>query len=303
MTCLAPDHPVRRINGVIPVAPTGPGERAVQLPWSGRTPPPWRRWHDPRRSLAAVRSDPGLFFFTRHPARRSVRRRTEPASSAGDLRMLARCADLVAWVDWAAARAGTRSCGPPGGGPLRRTAWPATSQTRRRSIRPGLGRRAGSPSRAGWRSGPSIRRRSAAASERPRPRPKPPPTPRCGYWGMTRAEIALAAGDAWPLPALGPRPPRPPRRHPGEAQRFGGDRRPPGVVQVAVVLAEQAGTRLFLADEFDLAAALAELGSGRPTWTASGPVRGGGSLDGGSTASGGPATAPGARSKHGLPTC
>src|SRR5262245_15031099 len=78
-------------------------------------------------------------------------------------------------------------------------------------------------------------------------------------WGMTRAEVAWRLAIAWPMPAwarvvLGRL-----DATPAEAQGFGGDRRLQALVQVASVLAEQAGPRLFVADEFDLAAALAEL--------------------------------------------
>lgn len=78
-------------------------------------------------------------------------------------------------------------------------------------------------------------------------------------WGKTRAEIAWRLSSLWPLPqwarvVLG-RLDLPP----DQAASLGGDRKIQAIVQVAIVLAEQVEPRLFIADEFDLCAAIAEL--------------------------------------------
>lgn len=79
-------------------------------------------------------------------------------------------------------------------------------------------------------------------------------------WGATRAEIAWRLSNKWTLPRwaqviLGRLDLTPEIVH-----EMDGDRRLQAVVQIAVILAEQAETRLFVSDEFDLAEALAELG-------------------------------------------
>src|SRR5262245_35860800 len=53
------------INGVISVAPTGPGERAVQLPWFWPDAASFRILAESPTALpwSAVRADPGLLFF------------------------------------------------------------------------------------------------------------------------------------------------------------------------------------------------------------------------------------------------
>jgi signal transduction histidine kinase len=78
-------------------------------------------------------------------------------------------------------------------------------------------------------------------------------------WGKTRGEIAWRLSASWNMPQwarviLG-RIDLPP----DQVGTFGGDRRLQAVVQIAIVLAEQVEARLFIADEFDLCAALAEL--------------------------------------------
>ncbi|MSR53666.1 MAG: HAMP domain-containing histidine kinase [Gemmataceae bacterium] len=78
-------------------------------------------------------------------------------------------------------------------------------------------------------------------------------------WGSTRADIAWRLSNEWRLPRwaqilLGRIDVTPELAH-----QMGGDRRLHAVVQVAVILAEQAETRFFVSDEFDLASGLAEL--------------------------------------------
>lgn len=78
-------------------------------------------------------------------------------------------------------------------------------------------------------------------------------------WGSTRADIAWRLSNEWKLPRwaqilLGRIDLTPDLVH-----EMGGNRRLHAVVQVAVLLAEQSETRFFVSDEFDLAAALAEL--------------------------------------------
>ncbi len=78
-------------------------------------------------------------------------------------------------------------------------------------------------------------------------------------WGKSRSEIAWRLSCVWTLPqwarvVLGRI-----DASPELVEQFGGDRKLQSIVQTAIVLAEQADVRLFVADEFDLQAALAEL--------------------------------------------
>ena len=107
-----------------------------------------------------------------------------------------------------------------------------------------LARRYLRPWPTGWRSRRPMRIRSRRQA-------------RC--WGLDAAEIAWGLADEWPMPAWARVTLARIDATPGEAQEYGGDRRLQALVQTAVVLAEQAETRLYVADEFDLSAALAEL--------------------------------------------
>lgn len=78
-------------------------------------------------------------------------------------------------------------------------------------------------------------------------------------WGKTRAEIAWRLSSNWTLPHWARVISGRLDATPDQAQQFGGDRKLQALVQIAIVLAEQADVRLFVADEFDLPAALAEL--------------------------------------------
>jgi signal transduction histidine kinase len=78
-------------------------------------------------------------------------------------------------------------------------------------------------------------------------------------WGKTRSEISWRLASVWAMPqwsrgVLGRI-----DATPEQVEELGGDRTLQAVVQTAIVLAEQADVRLFLAEEFDLQPALAEI--------------------------------------------
>lgn len=238
------------------MAPTGPGERAIVLPGFR---PDAASLHalsaSGDLSRAAVRADPALLFFllTRNipfSADRPVR----PA--ADDLRGLADLAadPAAAWVDWR----------DPAIRPVSRTALAAAHFAELVADAAGtdLPRAwaGGWLAYAGWLavgvSGPTAVADCLTAPDLS----ADPFGTQARTWGLTRAEIAWRLATSWPLPRWAAVLMGRLDCAPDEAARLGGDGRLQAVVQTAVVLAEQAETRLYVADEFDLAAALGELG-------------------------------------------
>jgi len=240
------------------VAATGPGDRAIVLPAllpdaasvsalaDGGTVLPW----------SVVRSDPGLLFFllTRHlPFAADA----EPRLGADDLRA---AAALVAaagpvWADW----------GGPVIRPVVRTSLAAAHfatlvADSTEAIDPARAWAGGWLAYVGWLAVAAVDPGAVAACGTDAEFGADPFGTQLRHWGMRRAEVAWRLAAAWPLPrwaavVMG-RLDAPPDAVAG----FGGDRTLQAVTQVAAVLAEQAEARLFVADEFDLAAALRELG-------------------------------------------
>lgn len=78
-------------------------------------------------------------------------------------------------------------------------------------------------------------------------------------WGKTRGEIAWRLSSMWTLPQWARAILGRIDLTPDAVHELGGDRTLQAVVQTSIVLAEQADVRLFLSEEFDLEAALAEI--------------------------------------------
>jgi signal transduction histidine kinase len=240
------------------VAATGPGDRAIVLPAllpdaasvsalaDGGAVLPW----------SVVRSDPGLLFFllTRHlPFAADA----EPRLGADDLRAAAAlvAADGPVWADW----------GSPVVRPVVRTSlaaahFAALVADSTEAIDPARAWAGGWLAYAGWLAVAAVDPAAVAACGTDGEFGADPFGTQLRHWGMRRAEVAWRLAAGWPLPrwaavVMG-RLDAPPDAVAG----FGGDRTLQAVTQVAAVLAEQAETRLFVADEFDLAAALGELG-------------------------------------------
>jgi signal transduction histidine kinase len=239
------------------VAPTGPGERAIVLP--GFLPdaaslsalagdPPGPTW-------AAVRGDPALLFFflQRHLP---FAAETEPRLAEADLRAAAGLlADPgVPWVDWGAEALR----------PVLRTALTAAHfavllAESTEAVDPARAWAGGWLAYAGWLAVGAVDAEAVTACGTDSAFAADPFTTQLRVWGMRRAEVAWRLAAAWPLPrwaavVLG-RIDAPP----AAVSEYGGDRHLQAVVQIAVVLAEQTETRLYVADEFDLADALVEL--------------------------------------------
>jgi len=240
------------------VAATGPGDRAIVLPAllpdaasvsalaDGGAVLPW----------SVVRSDPGLLFFllTRHlPFAADA----EPRLGADDLRAAAAlvAADGPVWADW----------GGPVVRPVVRTSlaaahFAALVADSTEATDPARAWAGGWLAYAGWLAVAAVDPGAVAACGTDAEFGADPFGTQLRHWGMRRAEVAWRLAAGWPLPrwaavVMG-RLDAPPDAVAG----FGGDRALQAVTQVAAVLAEQAETRLFVADEFDLAAALSELG-------------------------------------------
>jgi signal transduction histidine kinase len=239
------------------VAATGPGERAIVLPGllpdtisfsvlAGDSPGP---------TWAAVRDDPGLLFFLlqRHLP---FAAQTEPVLAEADRRAAAGwLADAaVPWLDW----------DTPALRPVVRTALAAArfavllAETTE-AVDPARAWAGGWLAYAGWLAVAAVDPDAVTACGTDTGFASDPFTTQVRIWGMRRAEIAWRLAAAWPLPRWAAGILGRIDASPGAVGEFGGDRRLQAIVQVAVVLAEQAETRLFVADEFDLAAALAEL--------------------------------------------
>jgi two-component system, NtrC family, sensor kinase len=238
------------------VAPTGPGERAVQLPGFWPDAISFQALADSPAGLPwpTVRADPGLLYFLLN---RNIPLAASGLSPVGEADLRA-AAEMIGsrgrWTDW---RAGDLA-------PVVRTARAAAHfaellAVETNAVDPARAWAGGWLAYAGWLAVGVAEPAAVAACLAHPTLADDPADAQIAVWGMTRAEIAWRLAIAWPMPAwarviLGRL-----DATPAEAQAFGGDRRLQALVQVASVLAEQAGPRLFVADEFDLAAALAEL--------------------------------------------
>jgi two-component system, NtrC family, sensor kinase len=239
------------------VAATGPGERAIVLP--GFLPdaaslsllagePPGPTW-------AAVRDDPGLLFFLvqRHLP---FAAETEPALAEADLRAAAELLTDAAtpWVDWSDAAIR----------PVVRTALAAAHfglllAESTEAVDPARAWAGGWLAYAGWLAIAAVDPDAVTACGTDSDFAADPFGTQLRVWGMRRAEIAWRLAAGWPLPGWAAVVLGRIDASPESVFEFGGDRKLQAVVQLAVLLAEQAETRLFVADEFDLEASLIEL--------------------------------------------
>jgi two-component system NtrC family sensor kinase len=239
------------------VAPTGPGERAVHLSWiwpdaaslqtiaSSPISVPW----------SLIRSDPGLLFFM---LSRDLPYSVATGAELGeaDLRAAARMlADSdVPWVDWTA----------PEVLPAIRTALSAAHFAELLATATGIVEADRAWTGAwlactGWLAIGIVEPRAIADWQAESAAGTHPLQAQAQHWGLGRAEVAWGLAAEWPLPEWAQVLLARIDATPADVEQFGGDRQLQAVVQIAIVLAEQAETRLYLADEFDLAAALAEL--------------------------------------------
>jgi len=239
------------------VAPTGPGERAVHLSWFWPDAASFDTLADSPHSIPwpAVRSDPGLLFF--------LLTRDLPYAAAahavvgeGELRAAVRMlADSeVPWVNWTSPELKGVIRTVLAAGHFAELLAGATG-----AVEPACAWTGAWLAYAGWLAIGTVEPRAVTEWLTLAEADANPIVLQARCWGLRRAEIAWGLGAEWPMPAwaqvLLARLDAPP----GEVEEFGGDRRLQALVQIAVVLAEQAETRLYVADEFDLAAALAEL--------------------------------------------
>jgi signal transduction histidine kinase len=233
------------------VAPTEPGERAVGLPWFWPDGESFPILLNPSAAVpwAAVRADPGLLFFVLSQGF-SVDLGDEGKAAATE--MLADSS--VPWVSWR----------DPAILPVVRTTLAAAHFAEILGAIVGV-----EPNRAwagawlafgGWLA-LGVAEPAAVSEWLGNPdRDIDPFGLQSRLWGKTRAEIAWQLSSMWTMPPWANVVFGRLDATPESAGHLGGDRRLQAVVQIATVLAEQIETRLYVADEFDLAAALAELG-------------------------------------------
>jgi signal transduction histidine kinase len=237
----------------LPVAPTGPGERAVLLPWFWPDASSFHLLAERAETIPwqAVRSDPGLLLF--------ILARDLPIPEASisedDLRAAAEMlSDSSApWTDWKS----------PALQPAVRAALSAARFAEILAatvdVDPAKAWAGAWLAFAGWLSVGVVDSRAVADCLASPTLPIDPFGAQLRVWGMSRADIAWRLSSEWTMPRwaqvlLGRL-----DGTPADAEQFGGERRLQAVVQTAVVLAEQAETRLYISEEIDLAAALAEL--------------------------------------------
>jgi signal transduction histidine kinase len=238
------------------VAPTGPGERAVLLPWFWPDATSVRALIDSPTAVpwSTVRTDPGLLLFllSRDIPLTVDDVRVGPA----DLRAAAAMFDEVSvpWLSW----------GDPTVRPVIRTAAAASRfggllAESTGVIAPARASAGGWLAYAGWLAVGIVEPSAIGACLVDPAFADDPFGTQARVWGMSRADIAWRLSTTWPMTRwaraiLGRL-----DASPDVAHHLGGDRRLQAVVQIAVVLAEQGQARLFVADEFDLSRALAEL--------------------------------------------
>lgn len=237
--------------------PTGPGERAVHLPWFWPDATSFQAIADApdRLPWSKVQSDPGLLFF--------LLARDVPFSAGTTCRLggadVRAAAGMLAepsapWTDW-----GARELAP-----VMRTALAAAHfgvllAEATNAVDPARAWAGGWLAYAAWLAVATAEPGAVTECLSDPTFADDPADAQLRTWGMTRAEIAWNLSTGWSMPpwarvVLGRL-----DAGPAEGHRFGGDRRLQALVQTAAVLAEQTGPRLFVAEEFDLAAALAEL--------------------------------------------
>ncbi|HJZ90931.1 MAG TPA: HAMP domain-containing sensor histidine kinase [Gemmataceae bacterium] len=238
------------------MAPTGPGERAVQLPWFWPDAASFRILAESPTALpwSAVRADPGLLFFL---LGREVLFDGDAVGPIGAAELRAAAAILenrsAPWVAWS----------DPALRPVARTAQAAAEFAQfvaeATSADTGMAWAGAWLAFSGW-AAVAVADPPAMARCLEVPTIEDDPfAAQAEAWGLTGGDVRWRLSSAWQMP------------HwarvlfgrldatPADAAQFGGDRRLQAVVQTAVVLAEQAEQRLYVADEFDLAAALSEL--------------------------------------------
>jgi len=239
------------------VAPTGPGERAIHLPWFWPDAASFQAFasHPDSIQWSLIRSDPGLLLFL-------FARYLEPSDGAptrlGEEELRAAAAMLTdstsPWTDWAA----------PSLIAIGRTAAAAAhfAELLARTVTgvdPARAWTGAWLAYAGWIAIGTTDPQAVADWQALSTTAPDPLAAQSRCWGLTRAEIAWGLAAEWPLPDWAQFLLARFDASPSEAWQNGADRRLHALVQTAVVLAEQTETRLYVADEFDLSAALAEL--------------------------------------------
>jgi two-component system, NtrC family, sensor kinase len=236
---------------------TGPGERAVHLPWFWPDATSFQALADTPDNLpwSQIRADPGLLFFLLArdvPVTAATGSRLGPADLRAAAAMLGE--PSAPRTDWHARESA----------PLLRTTLAAAHFAEllaqaTNEVDPARAWAGGWLAYAAWLAVGAVEPGAVADCLADPTFADDPAAAQARTWGMTRAEIAWRLSVAWHMPPwarvlLGRL-----DATPAEALQFGGDGRLQALVQTATVLAEQAAPRLFVADEFDLAAALAEL--------------------------------------------
>jgi two-component system, NtrC family, sensor kinase len=239
------------------VPPIGPGERAVQLPRILPDLASLQLLAQPSPSIpwSTLRADPGLLAFF---LEREIPFAAHSASRIAfdDLQILAGifADESAAWLDWR----------NPLIRPVVRAAFAAARFSEllaeaNGQVDPAKAWTGGWLAYAGWWSVGAANPQALTDCLAARTFGDDPFGTQSRTWGKTRAEIAWRLSSAWKMPpwarvTLGRI-----DATPEQADQFGGDRKLQALVQIAIVLAEQADVRLFLADEFDLPAALGEM--------------------------------------------
>ena len=239
------------------MAPTGPGERAVHLSWVWPDAASLEAIADSPSSVpwSLIRSDPGVALFLLSRGL-SFSAATGVRLGEADLRALAQMlADSgVPWVNWTA----------PEILPVMRTALAAAHFAELLATTTGAVDAANAwlgawLAYAGWLAIGTVEPRAVADWQASLGADVDPLGAQGRCWGLSRAEIAWGLAGEWPLPERSQVLLARIDATPAEAEQFDGERQLQALVQIAIVLAEQTETRLYLADEFDLAPALTEL--------------------------------------------
>ena len=239
------------------MAPTGPGERAVHLSWVWPDAASLEAISDSPSSVpwSLIRSDPGVALFLLSRGL-SFSAATGVRLGEADLRALAQMlADSgVPWVNWTA----------PEILPVMRTALAAAHFAELLATTTGAVDAANAwlgawLAYAGWLAIGTVEPRAVADWQASLGADVDPLGAQGRCWGLSRAEIAWGLAGEWPLPERSQVLLARIDATPAEAEQFDGERQLQALVQIAIVLAEQTETRLYLADEFDLAPALTEL--------------------------------------------
>lgn len=239
------------------MAPTAPGERAVLLPWLLPDAGSFHALITTPNSLpwSAVRADPGFLFFLLArdlPVDTGCPIVLNAADRRAAVAMLANT--QFPWVDWRhpSLRAVVRTAIAA----AQFAEFLADSTETMPSTRAWVGSWLAF---AGWLAVGAVEPEAVSVCPAAPSWSLDPFGTQSTLWGMTRAEIAWQLCTAWKLPHWAQVVCGRLDASPDDARRFGGDPKLQALVQIAVVLAEQTEARLYMADEFDLAAALAEL--------------------------------------------